>query len=172
MFDKGMLDEEEMFDKNLPQLRIAGPKCSLVRENEINEGKWFLSYLGGEFDDFYDNNLHVTVEAFRMKAVDWIVSPPVVSTDPSSPCYKATVKRSDKKDEQCLWGPEYLLTIEDEVSALLYLGNKSSRSLMSTIRVGGTYILSPQKRTHGEFTWYVPNVSPLEVPDACLQSDS
>lgn len=147
-----------MFDKELPQLRIAGPKCSLVRENELNEGQWFLSYLGGEFDDFDTDSLRVTIEAFQMKTVDWIVSPPVVSTDQSSPCYKATVKRSDNKNEQCLWGPEYLLTIEDDVSALLYLGNKSSRFLMSTIRVGGIYILSPQKRTHGKFTWYVPNV--------------
>lgn len=147
-----------MFDKELPQLRIAGPKCNLVRENEIVEGQWFLSYLGGEFEDFEDTSLHVTVQAFQMKAVDWIVSPPVVSTDPSSPCYKAIVKRSDNNNEKCLWGPEYLLMIENEVLALLYLGNKSSRSLMSTIRVGGDYILSPQKRTHDDFTWYVPNV--------------
>ena len=161
-----------MFDKELPQLRIAGPKCSLVRDKEIKEGKWFLSYFGGEFEDFEYDNLRVTIKAFQMKAVDWIVSPPVISTDQNSPCYKATVERSDKKGEQCLWGPEYLLTIEGEVSALLYLGNKSSRSLMSTIRVGGTYMLTPQKRVHGEFTWYVPNVLLLEVPDACLQSDN
>lgn len=164
-----------MFDKSLPQLRIAGPKCSLVRENELEEGVWFLSYPGGDFEDLGDGGINVIIKQFQMKSMDWIVSPPVVSTDSSSPCYKAIQFRSSNQTEKCLWGPEYLLEIEGESPALLYLGNKSSRSLMSTIRVGGEYILLPQKRIHGEFTWYVPNVvdtATLEGTDAILQSDN
>ncbi len=147
-----------MFDVSLPQLRIAGPKCSLVRTNEIREGTWFLSYPGGDFENFPDG-IRITIDAFQMKAIDWIVRPPVVSTDKNSPCYKAIQLRSDKDNGgQCLWGPEYQVRIQGLTRALLYLGNKSSRNLMSSIRIGGKYMLFPQKRTHGEFTWYVPNL--------------
>ena len=159
-----------MFDKAHPQLRIAGPKCNLVLDREIDEGTWFLSYPTGEFEDL-TGSVRVVVDGFQMKAMDWIVNPPVVSIDKDSPCYKAIQVRSSNDGEKCHWGPEYCLRIDHKKPALLYLGNKSSRNLMSSIRVGGNYILLPQKRVHGDFIWYVPNVVDTETFDnANIQS--
>jgi hypothetical protein len=151
-----------MFDKDYPQLRIAGPRCGLVREHELDEGSWFLDYPGGDFEELPDT-LHVTIVQYRMKAQDWIVRPPVVSIDENSPVYKAIKIRSNRDDKKCLWGPEYSIKLNSGRPALLYLGNKSSRILMSTIRVGGEYVLVPQKRVDGQFTWYVPNVISYEA---------
>jgi hypothetical protein len=154
-----------MFNKNHPQLRIAGPNCHLVRSKDIDEGVWFLDYPNGDFEDFA-GGIRVVIDSFQMKAMDWIVNPPVVSTDKDSPCYKAIQLRSERDGEKCHWGPEYYLRINWKTPALLYLGNKSSRNLMSSIRIGGEYILLPQKRVHGKFIWYVPNVIDIEALDA------
>ena len=157
-----------MFSNEHPQLRIAGRNCGLVKNGDIGEGTWFLDYPGGDFEDI-TGGVRVMVDGFQMKAVDWIVNPPVVSYDKDSPCYKAIQLRSTKEDENCLWGPEYLVRINGKTPALLYLGNKSSRNLMSSIRVNGEYILLPQQRVHGKFIWYVPNVIDAETFDAGVQ---
>ena len=103
--------------------------------------------------------MRTTPQVDSLTRMDWIVHPPVVTFDKESPVYKAIQYRSDRRDEKCQWGPEYLLWINDDRQrAILYLGNKSSRSLMSSLRIGGKYVLLPQKRTHGEYTWYVPQV--------------
>lgn len=154
-----------MFGNDHPQLRIAGPNCSLVRDGEIPEGTWFLDYPEGTFEEI-TGGVRVIVDGFQMKAMDWIVNPPVVSMDKNSPTYKAIQIRSNNEGENCQWGPEYLLRINSQAPALLYLGNKSSRNLMSSIRVGGEYILLPQRRVHGKFIWYVPNVVDAQVFDA------
>lgn len=146
-----------MFSRACARLRIAGPGCSFVREGDIKEGLWFLQYFDGTFEDF-SGPVRVTVEDCHMKATDWIVNPPVVSTDENTPCYRAIKFRSTLKGENCLWGPEYCLRIYDDVIALLYLGNKSSRGLVSTIRVGGVYDLFPKKRIDGNYVWYMPRV--------------
>lgn len=140
---------------NVPSLRIAGPKCALVRDKELKEGTWFLDYPDGTFKDLEDE-LKVIIEAFKMKAVDWIVKPPVISFNKNSPCYKAIQARS-RDDDRCQWGPEYVLELENE-KATLYLGNKSSRDLMSSIRVGGEYTLVPYRRQHDHYVWYVPRI--------------
>lgn len=140
-----------------PCLRIAGPKCALVREDELDEGTWFLDYPNGDFEDI-GGSVRVTIASVETKGMDWVVRPPVVTFDKDSPVYKAIQSRSDKQDEKCQWGPEYTLRINGRQTAILYLGNKSSRSLMSSLRVGGKYVLLPQKRTHGAFTWYIPQV--------------
>lgn len=154
-----------MYSEEHPQLRIAGPNCGLVRDREVAVGSWFLSYPGGDFEEI-TGGVRVIVDGYQMKAVDWIVNPPVISTDKDSPCYKAIQLRSTKDGENCLWGPEYMVRIDGKTPALLYLGNKSSRNLMSSIRAGGEYILLPQKRVHGQFVWYVPNVIDAETFDA------
>jgi len=156
-----------MFDEEHPQLRIAGPNCNLVREKEIPEGNWFLDFPDNSFEELIDG-IRVVIDGFRMKAMDWIVKPPVVSLDKNSPCYKAIQVRSDRdneKNEKCLWGPEYCLRINGQRPALLYLGNKSSRNLMSSIRTGGEYVLLSQRRVHGAFIWYVPNAVSTEAFD-------
>lgn len=148
-----------------PCLRIAGPKCALVRENELDEGVWFLDYPNGDFEEVGDI-VRMEIASVEMKAMDWIVHPPVVTLDKNSAVYKAIQLRSDKQDEKCQWGPEYMVWLNnDRQRAMLYLGNKSSRYLMSSLRVGGKYVLLPQKRTHGLFTWYVPKVVDAEVFD-------
>ncbi len=160
-----------MFNNDYPQLRIAGPNCNLVRDKEIDEGTWFLSYLNGDFEEL-TGGVRVTIDGYQMKAMDWIVNPPVVNTDKDSPCYRAIQARSRHAGEKCLWGPEYCLRINNKTPALLYLGNKSSRNLTSSIRVGGEYILLPQRRVHGEFVWYVPNVVVAgDFDNATIQSD-
>ena len=156
-----------------PQLRIAGPKCWLVRDTkQVKEGTWFVQYVNGDVQTF-ESALKVTIEAVQMKAVDWIVTPCVVSTDKESSIYKAIQYRSDNvpnNQSKCMWGPEYALTINGHLPALLYLGNKSSRSLMSTIRVGGDYVLVPQKRIHDNFIWYTPNVIDASIFDETQRS--
>lgn len=142
---------------SLPHLRIAGPNCSLVRDNEIASGTWFLSYLDGTFEEI-TGGVRVVIDSYDMVARDWIVNPPIVSKNKDSQVFKAIQIRSDRQNEKCQWGPEYSLRINRQQPAILYFGNKSSRNLMSTIRVGGEYILLPQKRVHGKFIWYVPNV--------------
>ncbi len=151
-----------MFSNKHPQLRIAGPNCSLVRNDEIDEGTWFLNYPDNMFEELL-GGVRVVIDGYQMKAVDWIVSPPVISTDKDSPCYKAIQARAGQEGTKCQWGPEYCLRIDNKTPALLYLGNKSSRNLMSSIRVGGEYILLPQKRTHNNFVWYVPNIVDAEA---------
>lgn len=153
-----------MFDAEHPGLRIAGPNCNLVREGEISEGNWFLDFPDNTFEELIDG-IKVIIDGFRMKAMDWIVKPPVVSLDKHSPCYKAIQVRSGKDNEKCLWGPEYCLRIDGQRPALLYLGNKSSRNLMSSIRTGGEYVLLSQRRVHGKFIWYVPNAVSIEAFD-------
>lgn len=148
-----------------PCLRIAGPKCALVREDELDEGVWFLDYPNGDFEEIGDT-VRVTIASVEMKAMDWIVHPPVVTFDKDSSVYKAIQLRSDRQDEKCQWGPEYMVWLNDDRQrAMLYLGNKSSRNLMSSLRVGGKYVLLPQQRTHDSFTWYVPKVVDAEVFD-------
>ena len=150
-----------MFDDACPQLRIAGPKCHLVKSQDLEEGSWFLDYPNGDFEPL-ENPLNMKVHGARYKAVDWIVCPPVVTMDPDSPCYKAIKLRSNRDSEKCLWGTEYAILINPGIEALLYLGNKSSRPLISSIRVGGEYVLIPQKRIHDDFIWYIPNIIDVE----------
>lgn len=143
--------------QDVPNLRIAGPNCNLVSSGDLYEGTWFLEYPDGTFEEI-TGGVRVVVDGFDMVARDWIVKPPVVSKNKESSVFKAIKLRADRPDEKCQWGPEYYVRINGKQPALLYLGNKSSRNLMSTIRVGGEYVLLPQKRVHGRFTWYVPNV--------------
>lgn len=154
-----------MIDKHHPLLRIAGPRCRFVVHKQIKEGAWFLQYPTGYIRPF-NGGVRVIIKDVQMRAEDWIVRPPVVSMDPNSPCYKAIKIRSDIDGENCLHGPEYLLTVVDgKEQARLYLGNKSSRDLMSTIRVGGKYILFPCKKEFQHHVWYIPNVVDVEVFD-------
>ena len=155
-----------MFDTyHNPLLRIAGPRCRYVVNKQINEGEWFLQYPTGYIRSF-DGGVRVIINDVQMKAEDWIVRPPVVSIDPNSQCYKAIKIRSNIDREKCLHGPEYLLTIVGgEEQARLYLGNKSSRDLMSVIRVGGEYILFPCKKEFQHHVWYIPSVVDAEEFD-------
>jgi hypothetical protein len=151
---------------NTPMLRISGRNSAAVRDGHVPEGMWYLSYVDHTYVTF-EGAIRVTIDTFQMKAMDWIVTPPVVSFDKNEPVYKAIQARGEK-GERCLWGPEYALRIQDddaEIEGILYLGNKSSRNLMSSIRIGGEYILIPQKRTHEKFVWYVPNILDAEVYD-------
>ena len=155
-----------MFDTyDIPLLRIAGPRCRHVLDKRIGEGAWFLQYPTGYIRSF-DGGVRVIIKDVQMKAEDWIVRPPVVSMDPASACYRAIKIRSDINGENCLHGPEYLLTVVDgREQARLYLGNKSSRDLMSIIRVGGKYILFSCKKEFQRHVWYTPNVVDAEVFD-------
>jgi hypothetical protein len=144
----------------VPFLRIAGPNCSFVKSGDIEEGNWFLSHSSVEFEDF-GIEIRVTIVESTMKAMDWIVKPAVISTDPEESVFKA-IKLRSREDKNCTWGPEYELKIGGITTAKLYLGNHSTRNLQSTIRVGGKYKLTTHKRTHGEFRWWVPLVEPVE----------
>lgn len=146
-----------MFDQAYPNLRIAGLGCHLVLNNDVKVGSWFLDYPGGEFANV-SGNVNILVSGYQMKAMDWIVNPPVISTDKQSPCYKAIQARSNREGEKCLWGPEYLVLIDKKHPAYLYFGNKSSRKLISLIRVGGEYTLISHRRIQDQYVWYVPQI--------------
>ena len=148
----------------IAHLRIAGPNCKYVHDRLVSEGTWFLSLSGGTITPLGSSVL-IHVESLARKAMDWIVVPPAISYEIESPTYKAIKVRSEDGDKHCQWGPEYRVTIGG-LEAYLWLGNKSSRNLMSSIRVGGDYLLRTRRCEQNGFIWYIPDVTDWESIDA------
>lgn len=147
----------DLFKWSLPQIRIAGPNSRLVRERHLCKGSWFYYFLNGEWEELPEL-IDVHVYAIRMKAMDWIVTPPVTCLDENSPVYEAIRKRSNSDRRECQYGPEYSMRVEGYEQALLFFGNKSSRSLRSLIRVGGSYTLATSLQEQDGYAWYIPSV--------------
>jgi len=151
-----------------PQLRIVGPRSFLL-EQGYSQGDWFLQYPADEWEVLDGRGLDIFVNSVRMKAVDWDSERRIpVYKDQDMPAYNDIRNRADK-DDTCQWGPEFTLTLANGVQATLWLGNPSSRVLMSSIRVHGDYVLIPQVRNHNEHTWYVPIVIETVVFDEIVQ---
>lgn len=118
----------------LPRLQLFGSTSEAVKEGKIPIAHYGI--IKGK-DDPIDLGISVLIIplAWRAKAMDVKVDPPMAYHKPDSPEFQEIKKRADNEQNSgCMYGPEFLVWMAEHGYVTFFFGSKTARNEAPAIR--------------------------------------
>jgi hypothetical protein len=143
----------------LPRIQLMTANSKAVKSGKVQANTYGMIREAGGDPEVLGSSLDCLVLAWRPKAMDLSGEQPVTSFDKDSALYGEIVEKSDIKDSNCMFGPEFLLWIPKiEGFVTFFMGSKSARRSARGVqqRMHKLATLTSKEVSTAKHTWYVP----------------
>lgn len=149
----------------LPRLQLMTSNSDQCKKTDGFPVNHYALVRGKNLQDL-GIEVDVLVVEWRPKALEMGDSI-ITEFDPNSDEFKRIQDKTDEKDSNCMFGPEYLVFIPTIMEwATFFMGSKSSRNESGNMRtrLQKAATLKGQELSNKNFTWYSPSVGPCSTP--------
>lgn len=116
----------------LPRLELKGSNSDAVKEEKVPLG-YALTYSKTNMKGL-GKSINIVPIAYRLKATSLNGDAPISNYDHTSKTFRDIVAQSEVKDSKCIYGPEFLVYIQDVGLATLHCKSKSERNVAPKIK--------------------------------------
>ena len=145
--------------KFLPRLQLMTSSSKQVKSGEFPMNHYAL-VRGQDFRDLGET-VDVLIVSWRSKAIDMSGDEIISVFDQTNPEFARIKAKSEVKDSQCMYGPDYLILLpEDKTFCTFLMGSASARNEAGLMQdhLGGMATLGSQPLSNKRYSWQAPKV--------------